>query len=147
MWLRLTIGFGMLDAVYMETKELKQIVEIHPKPAFGPVFQAATAREGSAKVLIKESPQTACGPGETGPCSWWRRGRVELYLTHGLAGLAALDWPGMISKSLADSCRMPWRELSTRSGARYLLNARLYTLHLRNFPPKPKRLWQNTHSW
>ena len=53
----------MLDAVYMETKELKQLVEIHPKPAFGPVFQAATAREGSAKVLIKESPQTACGPG------------------------------------------------------------------------------------
>jgi len=109
MSLRLTIGFGMLDAVYMETKEFKQIVEIHPKPAFGPVFQAATAREGSAKVLIKESPQTACGPGETGPCSWSRRGRVELYLAHGLAGLAALDWPGMKFKSLANSSRTPWR--------------------------------------
>ena len=66
---------GMLDAVYVETKKLKQVVAIQPKPAFGPVFQVATAREGSGVVLIKESPQTA---GETDPCSWWRRGRVEL---------------------------------------------------------------------
>ena len=69
---------AMLDAVYVETKELKQVVAIQPKPAFGPVFQVATTREGSGVVLIKRNPQTSREPGETDPCSWWRRGRVEL---------------------------------------------------------------------
>ena len=69
---------GMLDAVYVETKELKQVVAIQPKPAFAPVFQVVTAREGSGVVLIKESPQTRKKSGETDLCSWWRRGRVEL---------------------------------------------------------------------
>ena len=45
---------GTLDAVYVDTKELKQVVAIHPKPAFGPVFQEATTREGSEVVLINE---------------------------------------------------------------------------------------------
>ena len=74
----------MLDAVYVETKEFKQVVAIQPKAAFGPVFQVVTAREESEVVLIKESPQTSFEPGETDLCSWWRRGRVERYLTHGL---------------------------------------------------------------
>lgn len=69
---------GMLDAVYVETRELKQVVAIQPKPAFAPVFQVATAREGSGVNLIKESPQTSFEPWETDLCSWWRRGRVEL---------------------------------------------------------------------
>ena len=69
---------AMLDAVYVETKELKQVVAIQPKPAFGPVFQVATSREGCGVVLIKESPQTAGEPGETDPCSWWRRGRLHI---------------------------------------------------------------------
>ena len=68
---------GMLDAVYVETKELKQVVAIQPKAAFGPVFQVATAREGCGVVLIKESPQTSFEPGETDSCSWWRRGRAR----------------------------------------------------------------------
>ena len=69
---------GMLDAVYVETKEFKQVVAIQPKPAFAPVFQVVTAREGSGVVLIKGSPQTRKKSGETDLCSWWRRGRVEL---------------------------------------------------------------------
>ena len=69
---------GMLDAVYVETKEFKQVVAIQPKPAFAPVFQVVTAREGSGVVLIKGSPQTSFESGETDLCSWWRRGRVEL---------------------------------------------------------------------
>ena len=44
---------GLLDAVYVETRELKQVVAIHPKPAFGPVFQVATAQERSGLVLMK----------------------------------------------------------------------------------------------
>ena len=56
----------MLDAIYVETKELKQVVAIQPKPAFGPIFQVVTAREGSGVVLINESPQTTFKPGEAG---------------------------------------------------------------------------------
>ena len=67
----------MLDAVYVELKEEKRIVAIKPKPAFRPLFEVATTREGSGVVLINETP-----PGHRNPkassCSWWRRGRVEL---------------------------------------------------------------------
>ncbi len=83
---------GMLDAVYVETKELAQVVAIQPKPAFRPVFQVATAREGSGVTLIKQSPQSEIESGETDPCSWWRRGRVEAYLKHSLAVLVAISW-------------------------------------------------------
>ena len=83
---------GMLDAVYVETKELKQVVAIQPKPAFGPVFQVATAREGSGVVLIKEPLQSSFEPGEANSCSWWRRSRDQLHLKHGLAVLVAASW-------------------------------------------------------
>jgi hypothetical protein len=69
---------GTLDAVYVETKEFKQVVAVQPKPAFAMVFQVVTAREGSGVVLIKESPKTRKKPGETDLYSWWRRGRVKL---------------------------------------------------------------------
>ena len=36
LWRELLVG--MLDAVYVETKEFKQVVAIQPKPAFTPVF-------------------------------------------------------------------------------------------------------------
>ena len=85
---------GMLDAVYVETKEFKQVVAIQPKPAFAPVFQVVTAREGSGVVLIKGSPQTSFESGETDLCSWWRRGRVERYLKHELAVLVTMAWAG-----------------------------------------------------
>ena len=68
------ILLGMLDAVYVETRDLKQMVAIQPKPAFAPVFQVVTAREGSGVILIKESRETSFEPGETDLCSWWRRG-------------------------------------------------------------------------
>ena len=38
------ILLGMLDAIYVETRDLKQVVAIQPKPAFAPVFQVVTAR-------------------------------------------------------------------------------------------------------
>ena len=69
----------MLEAVYVDTVEEKSIVAIRPKPAFLPLFQIATTREGSDVALINENP-----PGEgtnvegKTPCFWWRRGRVEL---------------------------------------------------------------------
>ncbi len=65
---------SMLDAVYVDAKEEKRIVGIKPKPAFMPVFQVATAKEGSGVVLLKEPPADS----PEAPCLWWRRGRVEL---------------------------------------------------------------------
>ena len=69
----------MLDAVYVDTVEEKSIVAIRPKPAFRPLFQIATTREGSGVVLYNENPPDHFSSPEDGsPCFWWRRGRVEL---------------------------------------------------------------------
>ena len=67
----------MLDAVYVEARESHSIVMVRPKPPFRPVFEAATAREGSGVVLIKHEPQGNPPGAHDDPCSWWRRGGVE----------------------------------------------------------------------
>ena len=69
---------SMLDAVYIDTADEKAVVAIRPKPAFRPLFEIATTREGSDVVLIKEPPQTDFEPEAADSCFWWRRGRVEL---------------------------------------------------------------------
>ena len=75
----------MLDAVYMECKEEKSIVGIRPKPAFRPLFEIATMRTGSGVHLIYSVDTEERGASsrvedasDSVPCSWWRRGRVEL---------------------------------------------------------------------
>ncbi len=45
----------MLEAVYVHTVEEKAIVAIRPRPAFLPIFEVATTREGSGVVLISEN--------------------------------------------------------------------------------------------
>ena len=78
---RRRILLTMLDAVYVDTIEEKSVVAIRPKSAFMPLFEVATTREGSGVVLISEKdlpPDASEGPEATGPCLWWRRGRVEL---------------------------------------------------------------------
>ncbi len=61
----------------------------------------ATTKEGSGVVLVKEpcdvlseTEQLPQGDEEaaTVPCSWWRQGRVELGLKHGLAVLVVISW-------------------------------------------------------
>ncbi len=52
------------------------MVGIKPKPPFRPIFQVATTRKGSGVTLGKDQPPEE-HPGAE-PCSWWRRGRVEL---------------------------------------------------------------------
>ena len=79
----------MLDAVYVDTVEEKIIVVIRSKPAFWPLFEIATNRAGSREVLINQTPQTRFESGASEPCFWWRRGRVELNLEHGLVVLVA----------------------------------------------------------
>ena len=71
----------MIDAVYVDAKEDKCIVAVKPKPAFRPIFEVATTKEGSGVILIKELPNQA---DPEAPCLWWRRGRVELHHKHGL---------------------------------------------------------------
>ena len=80
----------MLDAVYVDAKEERRIVAIKPKAPFRPIFQVATTREGSGIHLVKEADLLDNNEnGSDGvishpthntavPCSWWRRGRVEL---------------------------------------------------------------------
>jgi len=65
---------AMLDAVYVDTVEEKSVVAIWPKPAFRPIFEIATTREGSGIALINQTPQTQDEPEPSGLCSWWRRG-------------------------------------------------------------------------
>ncbi|HAC20326.1 MAG TPA: hypothetical protein DCF78_17315, partial [Dehalococcoidia bacterium] len=83
----------MLDAVYVDTVDEKRIVATRPKPAFKPLLEIATTREGSDIVLVHDDEEDERNGGmepqkpgqplpddqEAGaPCSWWRRGRVEL---------------------------------------------------------------------
>jgi DNA invertase Pin-like site-specific DNA recombinase len=88
----------MLDAVYVDAKVDKRVVAIKPKAPFRPIFEVATTKEGSGVVLVKEPrdvlSETEQLPQEdeeaaTVPCSWWRRGRVELYREHGIHVLLA----------------------------------------------------------
>ena len=86
---RRRILMAMLEAVYVDAVEEKRIVAIKPKPAFRSVFQVATTREGSGVVLIQQDPQPDKAEGLATPCSWWRRGRVELHPEHGVGILLA----------------------------------------------------------
>ena len=68
----------MLDGVYVDTRELRSIVMIRPKAPFRAVFETAVTREWSGVELIRYEPQENTPEAHTDPCSWWRRGRVEL---------------------------------------------------------------------
>ena len=48
---------AMLEAVYVYTVEEKSVVAILPKPAFRPIFEVATSREGSGIALINHLPR------------------------------------------------------------------------------------------
>ena len=80
---------AMLDAVYVDTVEEKSVVAIRPKPAFRPIFEVATTRAGSRIALINEPPPDYESPEAIPSCSWWRRGRVELYRERDLVVLLA----------------------------------------------------------
>ena len=70
----------MLDAVCVDTLEEKSVVAIRPKPAFIPLSDVATTKEGSGVMLISEKdlpPVDEDQEADTSPCLWWRRGRVE----------------------------------------------------------------------
>ena len=70
-----------------------QAEQAAPKAPFKPVFEVATTRGGSDVVLMHDpqaEPRIADQPPpgghglEADSCSWWRRGRVELHLEHGI---------------------------------------------------------------
>ena len=90
MSLRLTIGFGMLDAVYVETKELKQVVAIHPKPVFGPILKVATAWGGFSKGADKR----------VSPGCLWAWGDRSVFLVETREGGTIPDpWFGWLSSA------------------------------------------------
>jgi hypothetical protein len=47
----------MLDAVYVDTVDEKRIVATRPKPAFRPLLEIATTREGSDIVLVHDDEE------------------------------------------------------------------------------------------
>ena len=64
----------MLDAVYVDTVEEKSIVAIRPKPAFMPLFDVATTKEGSGVMLdsfverpVRDGPWSARVSGREAP--------------------------------------------------------------------------------
>ena len=75
------------DAFYVDTVGEKSVVAIPTMPAFRPIFEVATTRAGI--VLINETPLYPESPEAESLCSWWRRGRVELYRERGLIVLLA----------------------------------------------------------
>ncbi len=72
----------MLDAVYVDAKEEHRVVAIRSKPPFRPLLEIATTRPDSGVELYVLEKETPAAWGEqqalSGPCFWWRRGRVEL---------------------------------------------------------------------
>jgi len=62
----------MLDAGYVDTVEEKAIVAIRTKPAFQPLFEIATTRDGSDVVLINDPPQADSEPEAADLCFWYR---------------------------------------------------------------------------
>ena len=93
---RRRILLTMLDAVYVDTVEERSIVAIRPRPAFRPLFEIATTREGSGIVLVNErdlkkanQPPPHGHEADANSCSWWRRGRVELHRELGMMVLLA----------------------------------------------------------
>jgi hypothetical protein len=63
---------SMLDGVYIDAKEEKQIVAIKPKPVFKPLFEIAVMRTGSEVVLVRDDDENRPESGDpakpkTGP--------------------------------------------------------------------------------
>ena len=58
---RRRILMTMLDAVYVDTVEEKRVVAIRPRPAFSPLFEIATTRDGCGIVLVAETPPAPTG--------------------------------------------------------------------------------------
>jgi hypothetical protein len=93
----------MLEAVYLDLLATKSVVGIVPKPAFYPLFESLLD-ESARKVRVyspnPEPSQEGTGQSPIGAevgegqeiLSWWRRGRVELGLKHGLSVLVAINW-------------------------------------------------------
>jgi hypothetical protein len=79
----------MLDAVYVDTRDSRSVVMILPKAPFRAVFWTAVTREWSGVKLIRYEPQEDFPEAHTDPCSWWRRGRVDLFSERELTVLLA----------------------------------------------------------
>ena len=73
---------ALLNAVHVDTVKEKSVVAIRPKPAFRPIFEVATTREGSGIALINQTPRTQDEPEASESCSWWRRGRLQLLIPY-----------------------------------------------------------------
>ena len=71
----------MLDAVYVDMVETRQVVAVSPKPPFRRLLEVVSTKTGSGVHIAcgKQKPASDADAGdENGDWLWWRRGRVEL---------------------------------------------------------------------
>ena len=79
----------LLERVYVDM-EIGRIGAIAPAPGFRRLLEGAmTPSPGSHVLLLSEDESDRMNV-----WSWWRRGRVELYLKHGLSVLVTMAWAG-----------------------------------------------------
>ncbi len=102
---------SMLEAVYVDTVEEKAVVAIRPKPAFQPLFEIATTREGSDVVLINEPPPADFEPEAAGLCLWWRPTRVVCSLFYNAVG-SPIAGPMLTASPTARRCVQRFRQRS-----------------------------------
>lgn len=69
----------LLEAVYVDMKESRAIVAIKPKAQVRPIFQVASAREGSGVMLVNEPPDS---DPEARRCFCGRRGSLRFSAEH-----------------------------------------------------------------
>ena len=55
---RLYLLVALLNAAHVDTVKEKSVVAIRPKPAFRPIFEVATTREGSGIGLVTGRPDS-----------------------------------------------------------------------------------------
>jgi hypothetical protein len=101
----------MLEAVYVDNRDEQSVVAIRPKPSFAPLFEIALTREGSGVTLVKEPPPVG-DDAKAVRCSWWRRGRGDLSLKHGLVVWVIDGWPADLAVDDDRSAESPLAQLS-----------------------------------
>ena len=86
---RRRILMTMLEAVYFDTVDERRIVAIRPKPAFRPLLEIATMREGSDIVLVHEATQEVDKPNQPPPDGQEADRSGSGNLNRGISGIAA----------------------------------------------------------
>ena len=80
---------GVIDAVYLDMAQGMGLVGITPKPVFRSLFEWVDGRHQAKLHFLRttkpDPKESGLNQDDSDGLLRWRRGRVELYLKHGLA--------------------------------------------------------------